>query len=174
MSGGRLLVAVLCLGLAGCFGDKNENLRQWMADQAKGLRGKVQPLPEIKPFDTVAYEAGNLVDPFRNSRIEPERRPTGGGLRPNFDRRKEPLEAFPLESLKMVGTLQQGSLMQGIVKADATIYRVRTGNYMGQNFGVITQINDNEIVLKELVQDPNGDWVERNSSLQLQEQESKK
>lgn len=168
------LLPLVSLVLAGCFGDKNEDLRQWMNAQSKGLRGQVPPLPEIKPFDTIAYEAGNLVDPFRSTRIEPERRPTGGGLRPNFDRRKEPLEAFPLESLKMVGTLQQGSLMQGIVKADATIYRVRTGNYMGQNFGVITQITEGEIVLKELVQDPNGDWVERNSSLQLQEQESRK
>jgi len=86
-----------------------------------------------------------------------------------MDRPREPLEAFPLESIRMVGTLSRSRETFGLVRAGTNLFRVRKGNYMGQNFGVITAIDDNQISLKELIQEGGGDWVERTSALQLQE-----
>jgi type IV pilus assembly protein PilP len=164
--------------LAACGGGEHEDLKQWMNESTKDLVGKVPPLPEIKPFPVVAYDAINLVSPFAPSRIEPDKRPvsTGIGPRPDLNRRKEPLEAFPLESLKMVGSMIQGNIKQAIVQADKSTYQVKVGNYMGQNFGVITSVTETEVTLKELVEDSNGDWSERTSKMLLQErpQETKR
>ena len=91
------------------------------------------------------------------------------GIKPDLNRPKEALEAFPLETLRMVGTLSQEKDTFGLVRAGPNLFRVKKGNYMGLNFGVITAIDENEIKLKELVQDGGGDWVERASSLQLVE-----
>ncbi|HET7402374.1 MAG TPA: pilus assembly protein PilP, partial [Usitatibacter sp.] len=91
----------------------------------------------------------------------------------DLNRRKEPLEAFPLDQLKMVGTLQQGNDTYALVRADKTLYRVKKGNYMGQNFGLITDVTDSEIKLKEIVQDSGGDWAERQSVLPLLEESAK-
>jgi type IV pilus assembly protein PilP len=146
-----------------------------MEQSAQGLKGQVKPLPEIKPSIIAAYETASLIDPFSQSKIEPERKQGGGGgVGPDLDRRKEPLEQFPLDSLAMVGVLQQGKVAYALIKADATLHRVRSGNYMGQNFGVITAIADDGITLKEIVQDSDGEWVERTSTLQLLEQETSK
>ncbi len=149
-----------------------------MSESTKDLKGKVSALPEIKPFPVVAYESASLVSPFAASRIEPDKRAnaTGVGPRPDLNRRKEPLEAYPLESLKMVGSLMQGNSKQAIVQADKTVYQIKVGNYMGQNFGVVTNVTESEVTLKELVEDANGDWSERTSKLMLQErpQETKR
>ncbi|NMG66529.1 pilus assembly protein PilP [Azoarcus indigens] len=160
---------VVALSLAACSSDQ-EDIQAWMNEQAKTMRGAVKPLPEIKPADPVAYAAGAVAEPFRADRLDPERR-TGGGVRPDMDRRREPLEAYPLESLRMVGVLTQGRSTQALVQADRNLYQVKVGNYMGQNFGVVTAISESEVTLRELVQDVNGDWVERTSSLLLQEQQ---
>jgi type IV pilus assembly protein PilP len=86
-----------------------------------------------------------------------------------MNRRKEPLEAYPLEQLKMVGTLSQAGITYALVRAEKTLYRVKKGNYLGQNFGLITEITDTEVKLKEIVQDTAGDWTERQSVLPLLE-----
>jgi len=147
-----------------------------MEQSTQGLKGQVKPLPEIKPSIVVGYETAALINPFSQTKIEPERKKggSGGGIGPDLDRRKEPLEQFPLDSLAMVGVLQQGKVTYALVKADATLHRVRAGNYMGQNFGVITSVADDGITLKEIVQDADGEWVERTSTLQLLEQETSK
>jgi type IV pilus assembly protein PilP len=147
-----------------------------MEQSTQGLKGQVKPLPEIKPSIVVGYETAALINPFSQTKIEPERKKGGGGggIGPDLDRRKEPLEQFPLDSLAMVGVLQQGKVTYALVKADATLHRVRAGNYMGQNFGVITAVADDVITLKEIVQDADGEWVERTSTLQLLEQETSK
>lgn len=88
-----------------------------------------------------------------------------------MDRRKEPLEAYPLESLTMVGVLVQNQVMHALIRADKSLYQVKVGNYLGQDFGVITDIGDAEIKLTELVEDTDGDWVRRDRSLLLQEQQ---
>lgn len=165
-------LAVL-LALAACGGEQYGDLKQELAQLTKDLRGKVDPLPQVKPYEPVPYKAFDEVDPFKPARIEVVA--TGAamagasGIKPDLNRPKEPLEAFPVESLRMVGTLQQDKQVYGLVRAGANLFRVKKGNYMGLNFGVITGIDENEIKLKELVQDGGGDWVERISSLQLVE-----
>ena len=127
----------------------------------------------MRPYEPVAYQAESEIDPFRPGRIEVAapggKETTLGSKGPDVDRPKEPLEAFPLESIQMVGSLTQGRETFGLVKAGPNLYRVRKGNYMGQNFGVITGIDESQISLKELIQEGSGEWVERSSALQLQE-----
>ena len=95
-------------------------------------------------------------------------------MQPDLNRHREPLESYPLESLKYVGVLTKAKNSYAIVLADGSLYQVRVGNYMGQNFGVITKVSEEEVALKELVQDSAGDWVERESTLLLQGQEASK
>lgn len=157
--------------LAGCGGGEHHDLRQWMKNTAKGMEGKVPPLPEIKPFPVVAYDAGDLLDPFNPAKVVPEKR-QGGGKEPDFDRPREPLEAYPLESLHMIGYMIKNKKPHALIKADKMLYQVTVGNYMGQNFGRIVEIGDDYVKLVELVQDPSGqtaDWIEQETSLQLQE-----
>ena len=159
--------------IAGCGGDPNQELRQWMDDQTKTMKGKVDTLPVVKPYVPFAYNAFDLPDPFKPRKIEPAR--GSSKLAPDLNRRKEPLESYPIESVKMVGTLQQNKMMYALVRAsDKTVYQVKAGNYMGQNFGIITNITEGEIRLRELVQDSSGDWAERQSRLLLDDQEQKK
>jgi len=163
-------VFLAAIALVSCGGEEHGDLKQWMKDSTKDLKGKVPPLPEIKPFPVVAYDAGDLMDPFNPKKIEPEKRQkAGGGIQPDLNRRREPLEAYPLETLRMVGTLVQGNRVHALVQADKTLHQVKVGSYVGQNFGVITGISDTEVTLRELIQDASGDWVERTSTLQLQE-----
>src|SRR6188474_1644853 len=132
--------------LTGCAGDPNQELKQWMDDQAKTMKGKVDPLPVVKPYIPFAYNAFDLPDPFKPRKIEPVR--GSSKLAPDLNRRKEPLESYPIESLRMVGTLQQDKTMYALVRTnDRNVYQVRIGNYMGQNFGIITGISEGEIKL---------------------------
>jgi type IV pilus assembly protein PilP len=175
----RLAITLgVALALAGCEGGEQQELRAELASMTKDLRGKVDPLPVVKPYEPVPYTAYDLADPFGPAKIQLATKSGGpsasSALAPDLNRPKEPLEAFPLESLKMVGILQQKGSTYGLVKADASIYRIRPGNYVGQNFGVVTKINETEITLRELIQEAGGDWTERNSTLQLQEAEAKK
>ena len=166
----QLVVAAAVL-VVGCGSDEHSDWRQELAALTKGLRGHVNPLPQVKPYEPVPYTAEDLLDPFRPDRIiiaQPGKG-VGGTPGPDLNRPKEPLEAFPLDSIHMVGTITQGKQTYGLVKAGTNLYRVKQGNYMGQNFGVITSINENEIKLTELVQDGSGEWVQRSSALQLQE-----
>ena len=166
----RVLIPVALLLLAGCNSD-NEDLKSFVRESDKRVPPKIEPLPAVKPFEPFTYEGFDLPDPFKPRKLTA---PKGGGaLAPDLNRRKEPLEAFPLEQLKMVGTLSMGKDMYAIVRADKTLYRVKKGNYMGQNFGLITDVSDNEIKLKEIVQDSAGDWAERQSVLPLLEETGK-
>jgi type IV pilus assembly protein PilP len=166
----------ICSGLvavvAGCGGESHQDLRAWMQEQGKGVKGKLDPLPQVKPYEPFAYNAFDLPDPFKPRKIEPVK--GGSKLAPDLNRRKEPLESFPLESLQMVGTLQRGKNTFALVRTtDKDVYQIKVGNYMGQNFGVVVEINDGEVRLKELVQDGAGDWTERSSTIQLAEQEQR-
>jgi type IV pilus assembly protein PilP len=164
------VIIFAAIALVGCGTEKHADVKQWMDESSKDLKGKVPPLPEIKPFPVVDYDAGELVDPFNPRKIEPERKQKSvGGAQPDMNRRREPLESYPLETLRMVGTLIQGKRTHALVQADKTLHQVRVGNYLGQNFGVVTGISETEVALKELIQDASGDWVERASTLQLQE-----
>ena len=165
----RLLVPIAIAMLAAGCSSELDDLKKFVRDSDKGLPRRVEPLPAVRPFEPFAYEGFDLPDPFKPRKLAAPKEGGAGGVAPDLNRRKEPLEAFPLEQLKMVGTLQQGNDMFALVRADKTLYRVKKGNYMGQNFGVITGIDDGQISLKELIQEGGGDWVERTSALQLQE-----
>jgi type IV pilus assembly protein PilP len=158
----------LALGvlLAGCGGESHQDLRAWMAEQGKGVKGKLEPLPQMKPYEPFTYNAFDLSDPFKPRKIEPNR--GSSKLAPDMSRRKEPLESFPLESINMVGSMQQGRSTFALVRTpERDVYQVRAGNYLGQDYGVVTAVTDSEIRIRELVQDSAGDWTERNSTLQL-------
>ncbi len=168
----RLLPILLVL--SACNG--GDDPRTFVANAGKDLRGKVQPLPEVKPYEPFVYAASELPDPFKPRKLTP---PSGsskaGGLQPPRDHVKQALENYPLEALKMVGTLQQNNMNHALIKTpDNNLYRVKQGNYMGQNFGIITQVSDTEIKLTEIVQDSGGDWAERSTSLSLIEESLKK
>lgn len=162
----------LPLLILGCGGEEHADLKQWMQESSKDMHGYVKPLPEIKPFPVVSYEAGDQPDPFSPAKILPEKKLSATGIRPDFERPKEPLEAYPLESLKMVGVMRNGKVTYALISAGGVVYQVRAGNHMGQDFGLVTAVKETEIDLTELVQDPTGqtsDWVERPAAVQLQD-----
>ena len=169
----RLLLAAGVALVLGACSSELDDLKSFVRDSDKGLPRRIDPLPAVKPFEPFAYEGFDLPDPFKPRKLTPPKEGAGGGLAPDLNRRKEPLEAFPLEQLKMVGTLSQGNDMYAIVRAEKTLYRVKKGNYMGQNFGLITDVTEGEIKLKEIVQDSAGDWAERQSVLPLLEETGK-
>ena len=170
----RIVAAIAGTALLGaCGGEEQSELRQELASMTKDLRGKVDPLPQVKSFEPVPYKGESMVDPFVPGRIVVTQAATGGGgggggVQPDLNRPKEPLESFPMESIQMVGTLSQNQDMFALVRAGANLFRVKKGNYIGQNFGVITAIDEGQIKVKEVVQDSGGDWVERSTSLQMQ------
>jgi type IV pilus assembly protein PilP len=168
---GILAAAMLAVS---CGGEEHGDLKQELASLTKDLRGRVDPLPQVRPYEPVPYTAEGQIDPFRPERIEvAAARGAASASTALIEEQKkrppEPLEAFPLESIQMLGTITQNKETFALVKAGPNLYRVRKGNYMGQNFGVITAIDEAQISLKELIQDSSGDWVERTSSLQLVE-----
>ena len=168
----RLLLSALVLLLAACGGEEFGDLKAELKEKTKDLRGRIDPLPVVKPYEPVPYKVFDQPDPFGPAKIELVTKTAssgGGALKPDLNRPKEPLEAYPLESLKMVGVWQQPRVTFALVKADTGLYRVKVGNYMGQNFGLVTGITGSQIQLRELVQDAAGDWSERQSALQLQE-----
>ncbi|MBI3901694.1 MAG: pilus assembly protein PilP [Nitrosomonadales bacterium] len=167
MRSAYLLVALL---LAGCGGEEFQDLHDFVKNAAAEMRGKVDPPPEIKPYEPFNYDNSvDLPDPFK-PRKSVLRNDHPGLNQPDMERHREALEEFPLDGLKMVGFLYQGKAGYAIIRApDGKLHRVKTGNYLGQNFGQITAVTDTEVQIKETIQDSSGDWSERMSSLQLVE-----
>jgi len=163
-----LIISALALGLSACGGGDMHDLRSFVAETGKEMQGKIDPLPEIKAYDPFSYEAFDLPDPFKPRKLASAG--GGGGIQPDLTRPKEPLEAFSLETLKLVGMLSKQGARHAVIKTpENAIYHVRKGNYVGQNFGLVTQIADSEVTLREIVQDSAGDWSERISTLVLQD-----
>ena len=158
--------------LAACGGEEQSELRR-KAAMTKDLRGRVDPLPQVRT--TRRCLQGARACSIRSCRggswchRQPSAGGGGGGVQPDLNRPKEPLEAFPLEAMQMVGTLAQNKDTYALVRAGNNLFRVKKGNYMGQNFGVITAIDESQINLKEVVQDSGGDWVERTTTVQMLE-----
>ena len=164
----RLVLTMLILGLSGCGGSGMEDLEKFVAEAGRDMQGKIEPLPQVRLYEPFAYNAFDLPDPFKPRKLAIGG--GGGGLQPDLARPKEPLEAFSLETLKMVGALEKKGVINAVIQTpDKAIYHVHKGNYVGQNFGMITQITANTVLLREIIQDSGGDWAERTSTLTLQE-----
>jgi type IV pilus assembly protein PilP len=168
MSHKILLPVFLACALAACNGDEGDDLDKFMATAANDMGKNVEPLPEVLPYSPLQYNAdGILTDPFKARKAANKT----GALQPNTNRPKEALEAYPLESLRYVGSLSKNKLTYALIKTpDNTVQQVKVGNYMGPNFGLVTKIDETSIALKEITQDDlTGDWVERTTSINLQE-----
>lgn len=163
--------ALACLLLSGCGGDEFEDLHDFVKKSGADMRGKIPPPPVVQMYEPFAYvNDTNLADPFKPRKAEAN--PTGkrGQNEPDMDRPREALEEFPLESLKMVGYVFKNKVAHAVIRApDNKLYQVKVGNYLGMNFGVIKNVTDTQIVIREVVQDSTGDWAERTSNLQLVE-----
>ncbi|MBS0308496.1 MAG: pilus assembly protein PilP [Proteobacteria bacterium] len=171
---GRAALCMLLLsGLAGCGDGGIQDVKQWMDGLRQQTKVSVTKLSEPKKFTPFSYVVKDSLDPFNPSKLAialaKSKGNSSSALAPNPDRRREALEAYPLDTLQMVGTLQKVGLDYGLVLADKTVYQVKIGNYMGQSNGIVTHISENEIELKEIVQDAAGEWVERKAKLELQE-----
>ncbi|WP_287693394.1 pilus assembly protein PilP [Accumulibacter sp.] len=167
----RILSLLLASALlvSGCADNDQEELREWMKTAAAGVKPNIPPLPVVQPYEPVPYDVANLTEPFAAAKMGVADKKTGGGFRPDLDRPKEPLELYPLESLKYVGVITRNKVSFAIIQVEGALHQVKIGNYMGQNFGVVVGVTESEITLRELVQDSAGDWVERTSTLMLQE-----
>lgn len=165
----RLLTVIMAMILAGCGGEEFQDLRDFVNNAGADMRGKVEPPPDIKPYEPFAYDnAASLPNPFQPRKAQKTGSGKGGLNQPDFDRPKEELEDYPLESLKMIGFLFQKGVGHAVLRSsDGKVYQVKIGNYVGLNFGQITSISETELRVKEMVQDSAGDWTERESSLQL-------
>jgi type IV pilus assembly protein PilP len=175
------LATTIGLGVAvltGCGGSDHRDLQQFVDNTRKqaAATSTIEPLPDIKPYETYLYASVDQRDPFTPSTAADEA-PADvavNGIRPDPNRRREALESYPLDSLRMVGTLDQGdrtwAIVQVINDPDAGIHRVNEGNYMGQNHGRIVGISEDQIKLIEIIPDGLGGWRERESSVALSEE----
>jgi type IV pilus assembly protein PilP len=158
--------------LAGCGGQDLADLQNWVGEVKSRPKSAIEPLPEFKAVEPYVFDAAAVRNPFEPvvEEITTEQAAATGGLVPDFDRPKEELEAYALDSLRMVGTVFQSDTLWGLVRAnDGTIHRVRTHNYMGKNFGKIIRIAEDKIEVIEIVQDSTNAWLERPATLALAE-----
>ncbi len=149
---------------AGCSGGQSD-LQKWIAETKKKPGGRIQPLPEVKPYESFVYAARQPA--LAVSAREPEHEPMAG-LRPSARRNREFLEGFSLDTLKMVGTFKVGSSFYGLVQSkDGLVHKIQPGNYLGQNDGKVTEITASKISLVEIIPDGLGGYIERPASLAL-------
>ena len=181
-----LTALAVCVPLAGCGGGSMADLRSYVAEVKSRPGSPIEELPPIEPYVVYTYPcdgAIQCVDPFEPFYLEPPNPcPTpdtpgcegavasNNGISPDFDRNREELESFPLDGLRMMGTLEKGDQFWAILRdPDSIIHRVQVGNYIGQNHGKITSITEDRIELLEIIPDGRGGWEERNAELALAE-----
>jgi type IV pilus assembly protein PilP len=171
---------LLLIPLLACSGGEQQELRAWMQQERDLIQPEVTPIPEPKKFAPHAYGGEKYVEPFSNDKLEKIFKSGQPGIvagsaliDPELRRRKQPLEAFPLDAMSMVGMLNRKGQIVALVKVDSLLYQVGVGSYLGQNYGRIVKIEEDQVVLREIVQDAAGEWIERPAALQLQEESSK-
>lgn len=171
------LPATLILMLVGCGASSEDELRGWMLEQRNQMRPRVAPISEPKPFKPEDYVDTTAVDPFSKDKLAAALKRdvvqpaaiTSALIAPELARRKEALEAFPLDTMTMVGSLIQQGQPAALVRVDNLLYQVRLGSYLGMNYGKVVKITETEVTMREIVQDAVGEWIERPATLQLQE-----
>jgi type IV pilus assembly protein PilP len=162
--------------ITACGASKDEDIRQWMVEERNQTRPKVLPIPAPKQFKPEAYSNGSAIEPFSNQKLtqalkrdSSQATSNGALVAPELARRKEPLEAFPLDAMTFVGSIVKAGQPIVLLKVDNLLYQVKPGNYLGLNYGKVVKITEAEITLREIVQDAVGEWIERVATLQLQE-----
>lgn len=173
----RWMTLGVCVAtLAGCGVSDEDELRHWMVEQRGQTRPRVAPIPEPKQFTPENYAQGAAIDPFSKEKLAAALKRDASQvtvnsalITPELARRKEALEAFPLDAMAMVGSLLKEGRPVALVMVDKLLYQVRPGSYLGQNYGRVTKITETEVTLREVVQDAAGEWVTRPATLQLQE-----
>ncbi len=162
-------VVVAAAALGGCTGGEAEDLGGWVKAERARVKPRIDPLPEIRTHESFVYTASNMADPFAPFNLKPQST-AASGPRPDRNRRREPLEEFPLDALKMVGTLTRANQSWAVILTpDGSVFRAKVGDHMGQNFGRIRKISDSKVDLVELIQNPIGEWIEREASLAIVE-----
>ena len=173
----RWCLLVLGFALAGCSGGSVDDLHSYVEEVKASRKGRVPPLPEFIPVENFTYAAIKMGDPFvswqakaaRLAKVEQHSK-QGSGFQPDLGRRREALEGFPLDTLRMVGTLQRKDESAVLVKSpDGLISRVTVGNYIGHNHGRVVAINPDKVDLIEIVPDGLGGWQKRPASLAITE-----
>ena len=166
--------------LSACTSSGQDELQVWMQTERNSIKPSVQPIPEPTKFLPQAYLGERATQPFSSEKLAVMLRGSQAApvvnaalIEPELNRRKQPLEAYPLDTMSMVGSLNREGKLVALVKVDSLLYQVRPGNYLGQNYGRVTRITESEVVLREIVQDSAGEWIERAAALQLQEDASK-
>ncbi len=169
-------LVTVALGLAGCGSSDQDQLQQWMTEQRNLSKPKVERLPEPTKFSPQPYTQEGSVEPFSSQKLaqalkrdSSQATANAALIAPELARRKEPLEASPLDATAMVGSLIKAGRPVALVRVDNLLYQVHVGNYLGQNYGRITKVTETGITLREIVQDAAGEWIERTATLQLQE-----
>lgn len=161
--GFALAAAGLSLTLAGCFGG-NDDLQRYVAEVKARKKTQIEPLPQMKQYEPFAYVVGDRRDPFSPTLAARDR--GDGGIRPDLNRNKEPLEEFPLDGLRFVGVVTYEKRIYALIKApDGVIHRVTVGDHMGQNYGRITKVTEPEVTLAEIIPDGFGGFIERPATL---------
>jgi type IV pilus assembly protein PilP len=159
--------------LAGCGDGDVKEVRDWMQKVQRETTPAVKPLPEPKQFVPYAYNPGNAIEPFSEAKLLNEMArvaaTTTNPLQPDGNRPREVLENYPLDTMRMVGTLQKGGINYALVQIDSSIHQVKAGRRIGQNHGLVTRITEGAIDIREVVQDATGDWVERKATIELAE-----
>lgn len=174
------ILPVAVLVLSACSGADQGELGQWMAEQKGLAKPGIEPISEPKKFVPEAYGQTGAMDPFSNQRLvqfikRDLSRVTENAalLAPELARRKEPLEAFPLDTFAMVGSIRKGGKNVALIRVEKLLYQVQEGEHIGQNYGLIKRITESDLSLREIVQDSSGEWVERVVTLQLEERSKK-
>ena len=172
----ELFVLIVSVGLAACSSDGLEDLREFTENTHKNSKPRVDPIPEVKVYEKYAYASYKLPDPFSRDNLSRSsvsaKQQDASGLGPDLTRPKEALEEYPLDALTMVGTLEKDKTRWAIISvssAGGEVHRVKIGNHLGRNYGMITDIREDEIALVELVRSSLGDWVEREATIKLKE-----
>lgn len=171
-----LFLLLLAMALVGCVSSKEDDIREWMVQERNQTKPHVAPINAPKQFIPEPYTNASAMEPFSNLKLtqalkrdSAQATSNGALVAPELARRKEPMEAFPLDAMSLVGSIIKAGQPVALVKVDNLLYQVKLGNYLGLNFGRVTKISETEVTLREIVQDAVGEWIERIATLQLQE-----
>jgi len=174
-----VLSASVWVVLAGCTTSGQDELLAWMQAERNAIKPQVKPISEPTKFIPQTYSGEQMMPPFSGEKLASVMRGSPSTvvlnsslIQPELNRRKQPLEAYPLDAMSMVGSIRSQGQLVALVKVDNLLYQVRAGSYLGQNYGRVNKITETEVTLREIVQDSAGEWTERPAALQIQEEAS--